>query len=370
MDYILTYDAFVLGEYLDKNFGLHYAREIIGLIISYNQKRIRVSLGYNHTCITSNNKFLVCGSNWDGRLGLGNDVECSVLHELNIADITKIKLTAYHSMALTTNPKKIYIWGNNNADHLSSSITCIKYPTELMFEENIKSIGGGAMYSFVLMWTGSLFTWGRSYCASDNNPKCVLSGIKKVYSGANHMFALTESNKYYAWGCNGCGQLGLGHSKNQYQPSELELENILSMSAGVNHSIAIVRSQLGNDIYVFGSNSCGQLGLDNCELTNKPLKLELNSVVSIKCGWDHTVALDSDGIVYIWGQLFDGAEIYVTPTRVMLIERVRSIKTGQNHIVVVSVRDKVYAWGENNYGQLGLGDNLNRSVPTELCLGK
>ena len=29
---------------------------------------------------------------------------------------------------------------------------------------------------------------------------------------------------------------------------------------------------------------------------------------------------------------------------------------------------KIYVWGYNNYGQLGIGDNKNRNIPTLLNL--
>jgi len=42
--------------------------------------------------------------------------------------------------------------------------------------------------------------------------------------------------------------------------------------------------------------------------------------------------------------------------------------SGQNHhnILVNKNNNKVYSFGKNNYGQLGLEDNVNRTIPTLL----
>lgn len=49
--------------------------------------------------------------------------------------------------------------------------------------------------------------------------------VKSIYSSIFHMAAITTEGNLYTWGKNKWGQLGLGHTKDQYFP--LQVNNIL-----------------------------------------------------------------------------------------------------------------------------------------------
>src|SRR5208337_5593158 len=89
------------------------------------------------------------------------------------------------------------------------------------------------------------------------------------------------TNEIYVWGSNYYGQLGLGHNQNQDSPQKLNLpvgeekvrnapfSNLAGKSGAFSspvkkiicgglHSIAITAN---NEVYVWGSNQSGQLGL-------------------------------------------------------------------------------------------------------------
>ncbi|KAH3731679.1 hypothetical protein Pelo_17491 [Pelomyxa schiedti] len=75
----------------------------------------------------------------------------------------------------------------------------------------------------------------------------------------------------------------------------------------------------------FGENSKGQLGLGDNENRNIPCLVAI------------------DGI----------AQIAASCTA--------------SHSITVTKKNSVYSWGSNEHGQLGLGDTLNRSIPTEIA---
>lgn len=45
--------------------------------------------------------------------------------------------------------------------------------------------------------------------------------MKSVYSSIFHMAAITTEGNLYTWGKNKWGQLGLGHTKDQYFPLQV-----------------------------------------------------------------------------------------------------------------------------------------------------
>ena len=38
------------------------------------------------------------------------------------------------------------------------------------------------------------------------------------------------------------------------------------------------------------------------------------------------------------------------------------------HTICITKNENIYIWGNNDYGQLGIGDNNNRNIPTLLNL--
>ena len=100
--------------------------------------------------------------------------------------------------------------------------------------------------------------------------------------GGNHTICLTKSENCYSWGCNNNGQLGLGDNKNRNVPTLLILSNnekILNLSSGNHHIICITKSE---NIYVWGKNESGQLGLGDRNDRNIPTLLALPNNEKIK----------------------------------------------------------------------------------------
>ena len=107
----------------------------------------------------------------------------------------------------------------------------------------------------------------------------------------------------------------------------------------------------------------------------------------VAAGDGFTLALQSDGTVWAWGnntygQLGDArAYNYVSGNNrenngdarnrnnVIQVqipdgEVIKYIAAGRYHSLAVTTEGKVYAWGLNNYGQLGINSQINTSTPT------
>ncbi|BDR52142.1 hypothetical protein KIM372_00490 [Bombiscardovia nodaiensis] len=108
---------------------------------------------------------------------------------------------------------------------------------------------------------------------------------------------------------------------------------------------------------------------------------------TVSSKYSHTLALGDDGNAYSWGenqygQLGDGTTTQrLTPVRVQIPSGVKftQISAGGSeddnldwrsghHSLAIGTDGHIYSWGRNNRGQLGLGDTLNRSIPTKLEL--
>ena len=95
--------------------------------------------------------------------------------------------------------------------------------------------------------------------------------LRSVSAGAVHALVLTESGKVYAWGRNNYGQLGIGNTTNKNVPTLITALNgkkIISIAAGDNHSLAMDDAF---NVYSWGRNNYGQLGLGNITNRNTPI---------------------------------------------------------------------------------------------------
>ncbi len=87
--------------------------------------------------------------------------------------------------------------------------------------------------------------------------------IKTVVSGADSCtcMAISDTGLVYSWGRNDYGQLGLGHTTNVYNPTQVEIpdaETIVGGACGPHHTL--IYSAKGT-LFSAGAGKCGQLGI-------------------------------------------------------------------------------------------------------------
>lgn len=136
-------------------------------------------------------------------------------------------------------------------------------------------------------------------------------------------------------------------------------------------------------LYAWGNNESGQLGLgltDEYVAYNKKVDIP-GKVKLIKCVGDFFTELacyviTEDGALYVWGknsygQLGVGNEVNKnTPIKVTAINgKVMELIISNSFSVYAILEDgSLYAWGNNSDGQLGVGDEENRNTPTKVNL--
>jgi hypothetical protein len=133
------------------------------------------------------------------------------------------------------------------------------------------------------------------------------SPISKLFSGDHFSFAQDESGNLWAWGDNQFGQLGLGDKINQNTPVKLSIEEkVIQLAAGRGHVLAL----MGNGtLMAWGDNSKGQLAraIDATIGSDTPIPVwveenkVLENVVAIAAGDFHSVALTETGNILAWG---------------------------------------------------------------------
>ena len=137
-------------------------------------------------------------------------------------------------------------------------------------------------------------------------------------------------------------------------------------------------------LYAWGNNKDGQLGLgltDEYVAYNKKVDIP-GKVKLIKCAGVNPTdesacyVITEDGALYVWGknsygQLGVGDEVNKnTPIKVTAINgKVMELIIGYSFSVYAILEDgSLYAWGNNVSSNLGVGDEVNRNTPTKVNL--
>jgi alpha-tubulin suppressor-like RCC1 family protein len=127
-------------------------------------------------------------------------------------------------------------------------------------------------------------------------------------------YALDSAHNVWAWGSGTYGKLGQGNETNYLTPVKVQsLQNIITISAGNQHVLA-----LDNQGYVWawGKNYYGQLGngksaidyQSGLEYQSQPVQVmrnqstPLTNIVYIDAGFEHSLAIDKDGQIWVWGR--------------------------------------------------------------------
>ncbi|NXF83680.1 RPGR regulator, partial [Sclerurus mexicanus] len=214
--------------------------------------------------------------------------------------------------------------------------------------------------------SGAVFTFGKSKFAEDIPSKFWFKNDKPVLisCGDEHTAIITEKGKLYMFGSNDWGQLGLGSKSTVSKPTcvkALKPEKPKLAVCGRNHTL--VYTEKGN-VYAAGGNSEGQLGLgDTEERTTFHLVSFFTNQHKIKqlaAGSYTSAAVTEDGQLFVWGDNSEGQiglanESYVSvPCQVDVGKPVSSVSCGYYHSALITGDGELYTFGEPANGKLGL----------------
>ncbi len=142
------------------------------------------------------------------------------------------------------------------------------------------------------------------------------------------------------------------------------------VAGGQYHSLAVDSS---GTVWAWGDNSYGQLGTGDTTGATSPVKAGAPAATAVAAGLVSSAALTRTGTVSTWGdnsygQLGDGTTARRTsPVAVTGLDGVTQIAAGNYHMLAVRSDGTVVAWGLNNAGQLGDGTTTSSTTPVTVA---
>lgn len=197
----------------------------------------------------------------------------------------------------------------------------------------------------------------------------VFSTKAQLLDGGNgHSIILDKNGTVWTIGRNNYGQLGDSTYTNSPEPVKvkgLEKINVVSVSRGYDHNIALDKN---GDLYLWGRNNYHQLGCISVESQVVPVKLPNHTnFIAIEGGYWHTAALKKDGTVWCWGhnyyaELGNGTRehsswpvqvLQLSDNRTSVLNDVISIASVGYHTLALKSDGTLWGWGSNSFNELG-----------------
>jgi alpha-tubulin suppressor-like RCC1 family protein len=277
----------------------------------------------------------------------------------------------------------LFVWGKNNTFQLGLGDNQIQSTPEKhssLSQLDLRSISCSQYHALATTINGELLVWGKKPgdTTERKTPEKVTSmsneHVVEVSAGKDFSLALTSKGKIFSEGNNDQGQLGQGDNQQRTTFTEITSipTNITFISSGYQHTLALDEN---GDVWPWGSNSSGELGLGHNNNQPTPTKVILPSpITQISAGGQFSAALSKEGVLFLWGHLSEGqiglgsTDHKNIPQQLPLSEKVVYFSCGSNHVLALTENGKLLSWGYNDYGQLGHGDTTGRLSPTEISV--
>jgi alpha-tubulin suppressor-like RCC1 family protein len=252
--------------------------------------------------------------------------------------------------------------------------------TTYQWYNNGTAIPGATKNYFVPQKNGSYtVTLSNTFgCVSSSISQTVTYALSEtltpsaVFAGTQSSFMIKPNGTLWAWGSNINGQLGIGNKINQSIAVQVGTASDWKMVAGSNiFTIAIKKD---GSLWAWGFNgSTGYLGIGDATIAESLVPIRVGAATdweSVSTGFNHIIALKTNGTIWSWGYNFEGqlgngnTTTVLIPTQIGADTDWTSISAGGYSSYAIKNNGSLYAWGQNSSRQLGDGTTVSKNIPT------
>jgi len=322
------------------------------------------------------------GSTWT----VGSNGATSPVQLFPFSDVTVIANDCNSAFLAVRADGTVWGYGNNVYGQLGDGTTESRsQPQKVPGLIGVKAVSASGYHVLALKNDGTVMSWGANEVGQLGDgtrinrrspvPVVGLTSITRIEAQWNSSLALKADGTVWKWGWAVNGLLGDGTSVwTEIDPAQTtpklipELDQVIDIAVGRGHHLALRKD---GTVWAWGYTLTGALGINEGNSSaNKPTRVSgIDQVIAIKAGIDFSMALKSDGTVWMWGnnnigQLgITGVQSTHTPTQVLGLTDVTAISAGYNFAMAMKRDGSVYAWGDNSDAQLGDGTVQSRAQP-------
>ncbi|MBU1537418.1 hypothetical protein KKF84_19030, partial [Myxococcota bacterium] len=269
--------------------------------------------------------------------------------------------------------------------------------------DTVTDISAGSGFTCAVTSGGAVYCWGENLHGKlgtgDTTDHFVptlintpLSDFIQVSAGASNACAVRSTGTVQCWGINDNGNMGrcTSGSENQLSPAAViqycpstQLMNVVQVEVAFSHVCARTNATDSNQVYCWGNNYFGQIGLNNTSSPIDHASLALRvahtsqptapvEAQQISVGAFHSCAIGYGPVaqIYCWGNDASGRlgngdtmgdTTYGWETQ-RVVDRMANtidftdavtIVTGERHSIAITTDGTPCGWGDNGEGQAG-----------------
>jgi alpha-tubulin suppressor-like RCC1 family protein len=201
-----------------------------------------------------------------------------------------------------------------------------------------------------------------------------------VATGVAHTCALKRDGSVWCFGANNVGQLGQGSVAPSSVPVQVPLPGkAIQLSSEANTACSVLES---GELWCWGRNWEGNIGLGDQHPgvdQLSPVRSGMDADWRLSATGDgHTCGVRGAGLLFGWGRNTAGNlglgqttdQQRRSATQIGVDSDWLSVVSGQDSSCGLRAGGRLFCWGGNAFGNLGLGDSVQRLVPTEVVPGR
>lgn len=335
-------------------------------VFSQSIKIIQISAaGQSCVALAGDGSVWEWGSNWRGELtGNSSDGHQAPIR-VPIDHVVAVSAGGFENLALSDDGT-VWAWGSLESNISKGTFTPVQIPIS-----GVKSIYAGEAWCFAIKNDNTVWAWGENnggqlgdgtYTSRSTPVQIPLTNIRFICPNSDAIFAVDNDGSVWGWGSNfyvsgdnsSHGRIS-NYLTDEYYPTPVKLANlhgVNSISSGMDFVLV-----LENDgrLSSWGANDKGQLGTGTVadsvwQYFN--MSFVLNNVKAMSAGYEDSVALKNDGIVWIWG-IEENHTLDPSPRQVPGISDVVAVSAGYTHYMALKSDGTVWVFGGVGKGQAG-----------------
>jgi alpha-tubulin suppressor-like RCC1 family protein len=376
--------------------------------VSTDVKYVATGSSQNHNAIIINGLLYTFGKNDQGQLGLGDLVDRVTGPVLvpGLSNVKQVVCGQNFTIALITNGTCI-AFGNNTYGQLGQTIATVPYsttPLTIPGLSGVSSVDCGYSHALFCLTNGTvlglgtnskgqlgnggslsvtnatLVTMATPTTTATDAPTIAGFLVRSLACSSYASIILLNNGSAYVCGDNTYNQLGVAFTTMNYNSTPgllTTVSQIVKVACGSNHVIAICQN---GDVWTFGYNNLGQLGLGNTNTYTVPTKAIVavsntsttaGALISADGGIGHTVLAmnDASGTIYVFGDNTYGqlgvGQSYTSKTTPTVLTGYNGVLVGcggLNTTMLLS-NNTLVSFGNNTNGQTGDGQAMLSSQP-------
>lgn len=351
------------------------------------------ALNYNSFAIDTSGRLFGWGPNnsGNGTIGDNTSINRSAPVQIGIGNSWSAIAsgTPINTFAAIRSDKTLWSWGSNAYGQLGSGSTdttnIISSPVQVG-TSSWSAVSTGFNHTLGLDASNRLWSWGdNTYGQLGNNSPSVLANTSNPtqFSGTQsysvvatglvdtHMIGLTDTNLYTV-GDNSYGQVGNRTQANPFMSESAALGSGFAIVSGGNGNTFGIKSD--GSLWAVGNNANAQLG-HGTGISNQSSPIQIGAAWRTVSPAGIVLGIRDDYSLWVWGGGTNSVGQLGQNNTTNYGGHFLQLGLGYSWTSVAASLSNGYAirsdgalftWGDNSYGQLGLGDAVNRSSPTQL----